>query len=100
MDYGEIKKNDTVKESHFTARYEEGLPPEKKGTRITLSGLRCDSLKASKETIEEALAQNFAVLGSSFKVWVNQVLLEELPSEYEFIYPQTNCETRRVSDRK
>lgn len=87
MDYGEIKKNDTVKESHFTARYEEGLPPEKKGTRITLSGLRCDSLKASKETIEEALAQNFAVLGSSFKVWVNQVLLEELPSEYEFIYP-------------
>lgn len=87
MDYGSIKNRSTVRESTFTARYEEGLASELHGTKVTLTGLRCDSLRASKSTIEEALAQNFAILGSGFQVTVNGEPLEEAPSEYEFIYP-------------
>lgn len=87
MDYGSIKNRSTVRESTFTARYEEGLPSELHGTKVTLTGLRCDSLRASKATIEETLAQNFAILGAGFQVKVNGELLEEQPSEYEFIFP-------------
>ena len=87
MDYGSIKIRSTVRESSFTACYEEGLPSEQHGTRVTLTGLRCDSLRASKATIEEVLAQNFAILGTAFQVQVNDELLEEPPSEYEFVYP-------------
>jgi hypothetical protein len=47
MNYGEIAQQAKVHESFFEAVYHDGLPPETKGTVITLSSLRCDSLKAS-----------------------------------------------------
>lgn len=87
MDYSAIKTHDKVHESMFTARYVEDLPAEDHGTTITLSGLRCDSLKASRETIEETLSQNFAVFGTAFKVKMNDVTVEEWPTQYEFFYP-------------
>ena len=87
MDYSSIKQNDKVHESQFDAKYIENQPLEDHGTTITLSGLRCDSLKASRETIEETLSQNFAIFGDSFKVKMNSYQVEELPTQYEFFYP-------------
>lgn len=88
MDYRVIKANERVNESVFTAKYIEKQALEEQGTTITLSGLRCDSLKASQETIEEILALNFSIFGEAFKVHMNDSPVEELPSEYEFIYPE------------
>ena len=87
MDYSKIKEQDKVHESSFKAEYFDNQPPALKGTRITLSGLRCDSLKASRETIEEAMSQNFAIFDDSFKVSMNGQPVEELPSQYEYVYP-------------
>lgn len=89
MDYRTIKESEHVNQSKFQARYIEDQPIEDRGTTITLSCLRCDSLKASKETIEETLSLNFSVFGDVFKVHLNETRVEELPSEYEFIFPDS-----------
>ena len=89
MDYSKIKQQDKVHESSFEAKYLDDLPLQLQGTRITLSGLRCDSLKASRETIEETMSQNFAIFGESFKISMNGQVVEELPAQFEFIYPPT-----------
>lgn len=57
MDYSEIKKQEKVHESHFAAKYYDEQHTDESGTTITLSGLRCDSLRASELTVRDALAQ-------------------------------------------
>jgi len=92
MDYDVIKQQGLVQSSKFEAEYTVQKPIHEHGTTITLSLLRCDSLKASKATINDSLAQIFCMFGASFEVYLNGELIEEPPSEYEFEYPE-------VSDR-
>lgn len=87
MDYAKIAELSRVDESKFPAAYVDGLDAGDHGTMVTLSSLRCDSLKSKEETIRDILAQNFAVLGDDFKVSLNGVLVSEPESDYEFIYP-------------
>jgi hypothetical protein len=87
MDYGEIKNQEKVHESLFSAQYYDGLPADQCGTTIILSGLRCDSLKATEETVRDVLAQNFAILSDTFEILLNDKKVEESPAEYEFVYP-------------
>jgi hypothetical protein len=87
MDYDLIENNDRVSDSSFQATYHDGMDEQTHGTTITLRGLRCDSLKASEETIRGVLAQNFALLGQAFEVRLNSEPVVEPPAEYEFIYP-------------
>lgn len=87
MDYSEIKKQEKVHESHFAAKYYDEQHTDESGTTITLSGLRCDSLRASELTVRDALAQNFAILSDTFEILLNQEKVEEIPAEYEFVYP-------------
>jgi hypothetical protein len=87
MDYDTIKQQGLVQSSKFDAIYEENQPIDDSGTTIILSRLRCDSLKASEQTINDSLAQNFCMLGETFGVYLNGVLVEEVPAEYEFEYP-------------
>jgi hypothetical protein len=91
MDYSKIKQNEKMHESRFVARYHDGLPTELHGTRITLSGLRCDSLKASRETIAETLSQNFAVFGDAFKIFLGLDRIEETPAQYEYVHPEVSA---------
>lgn len=86
MDYGEIELQSTMDSSVFQATYTEGCPMGDHGTTIILSGLRCDSLKATEDTVRNTLAQNFAILGDSFDVRLNDVQIEEEPAEFEFVY--------------
>jgi len=87
MDYSAIKKNEKVHESFFDAKYDEGLELADHGTRITLSGLRCDSLKASREAVAETLSLNFAIFGDAFKIYLGTERIEEIPAQYEYLYP-------------
>lgn len=87
MDYAKIAEGHRVHESKFPAVYQDGLDLGIHGTVVTLSSLRCDSLKASEETIRDVLAQNFAVLGDDFKIVLNDNLVAEAASDFEFTYP-------------
>lgn len=87
MDYAEIETAQRVDESSFAATYKDPVSPETHGTRIVLSALRCDSLKASEDTVRDILAQNFAMLGETFTVTLNNRVVTEPEAEYEFLYP-------------
>jgi hypothetical protein len=96
MNYGEIEQQEKVHESFFTAVYHDNLPAADKGTVVTLSALRCDSLKASAQTVQDILAQNFAIEGDSFEVFLNATKIEEIPAEFEFYYPESQSGVAQV----
>jgi hypothetical protein len=96
MDYGLIAKQEKVHESYFAAKYHDGLPAGEKGTVVTLTALRCDSLKASAATVQDILAQNFAIQGDSFDVYLNGTKVEEPPAEYEYEYPEGGAGIEKV----
>lgn len=87
MDYSSIKNKDELTEAKFLAEYEENLPTESHYTIITLSQLRCDSLKSSKQAIEETLARTFCILDKNFNIYINDEIVDEPAIEWEFTYP-------------
>ena len=88
MDFDEIKNKESVNEVEFTPEYEFGLDENVQGTTIRLSSLRCDALKASKDSIIKALAQNFLVVSDDFLILLNEEGIEEDIVDYEYIYPE------------
>lgn len=87
MNFDYIKKVEKMGEVKFIPEYEEGLDPEDQGTKIILSGLRCDSLKSKAQTIMGTLAMNFAHFGEDFRITLNVDPVEEEPVDYEFLFP-------------
>lgn len=87
MDYRQIEGEQQLSKNTFQATYLENQPSEAHGTTITLSALRCDSLKATENTVRDVLAQNFAIQGDDFEIALNGNRVVEPPAEYEFIYP-------------
>lgn len=87
MDYRQIENNIQLSKNIFEAVYIESQPIDEQGTTVTLSSLRCDSLKSTEETVRNILAQNFSIQGDDFKVFLNTVEVTEQPGEFEFIYP-------------
>ncbi len=88
MDYREIEGEQQLSKNTFQAEYAENQPTEAHGTAITLSALRCDSLKATEGTVRDVLAQNFAIQGDDFQIFLNGTRVVEPLAEYEFIYPR------------
>lgn len=87
MDYEEIRKKSTASDVTFTPEYIEGLSPDEHGTKVVLSRLRCDAIKAKEPTMRNTLAQNFVILGEAFVVKLNGEKIVEESAEYEFKYP-------------
>ncbi len=87
MDYQKIEATDQLTKAGFDAQYTEELEATEQGTTITLSHLRCDSIKASEESVMEVLAQNFSTQGSDFSVYLNGVKVAEPEAEFEYHYP-------------
>lgn len=87
MDYRQIQGQQHLNQNTFEANYIEDQAIDAHGTTITLSALRCDSLKASEETVRNVLAQNFAIQGDDFQIFLNTVRVVEPPAEFEFVYP-------------
>ena len=71
MDFNEIKQRETVHEVEFETIYKKGLSVDEQGTVITLSRLRCDSMRNSSDAIENIISQNFHVMGEDFKILLN-----------------------------
>ncbi|WP_242416512.1 ATP-binding protein [Sphingomonas panni] len=71
------------------AVYEEGLPLEDSGTTITLSGLKCDSMKFSKEQLEDALANAFyPVRPSQFAIRINGDPIARRTGDVVYVWPE------------
>jgi hypothetical protein len=87
MDFRAIETVAHLGSAQFQAEYIEDQELSSHGTVIVLESLRCDSLKATHTTVRDVLAQNFAIQGSDFSVFLNDEKVEETPAEYEFIYP-------------
>lgn len=87
MDFNSISACESMGEVAFKPTYEDGIDIAEKGTTITLKRLRCDSIRSKSNTLENVLRRNFSQLGDAFSVTLNGNILEELPVDYEFIYP-------------
>lgn len=87
MDYEKIQQCENMGEVTFEPIYEDEIDPNEKGTTVTLSLLRCDSASSRPETIENAIATNFAISGDNFNIFLNGNLIEQPDVEYEFTYP-------------
>lgn len=87
MDYGEIKGNKDLANARFSANYKDGLNVDEHYTIITLSQLRCDSMKSTRETIRNTLSRTFCVLDKDFKVHLNDELIQEMDIDWEFTWP-------------
>jgi hypothetical protein len=88
MDYNIIKAGAEINTVSFEPEYIYNLPNEKQGTKITLSGLRCDSLKSSHDTVYQVLAMNFGILDKDFTLNLNSIKVNEIESEWEYVYPE------------
>lgn len=87
MDYGEIKHNKDLANAKFSAHYTEGQNIEEQYTTITLSQLRCDSMKSTRETICNTLSRTFCILDKGFEIHLNGELVKEVDIDWEFTYP-------------
>lgn len=89
LDYEQIEKAQDLAAIRIPAEYENGLDPDEKGTRITLSGLKADAVKHSIDTITHTLAEAFfGIEPAQMEIRVNgQTVLPPKP-DYEFIYPE------------
>ncbi|RUM92357.1 MAG: hypothetical protein DSZ27_04065 [Thiomicrospira sp.] len=92
MDYGEIKDTNDLSNKKFKATYIEKLNTESQYTKITLSKLRCDSMKSSKNSINRTLARTFLILDKNFKISINNEPVEEEIIEWEYTYPENATE--------
>ncbi len=90
MDYAAIqsKAHTSLEEVAFDLKYHRGKPLEEHGTKVTLSRLRCDSLKSSEATVLQSLAISFGVLGNDFSLRLNGEIVKELESIWEYTYPE------------
>lgn len=71
------------------AEYIEGQPVDAQGTTITLSGLKCDSMKFSLEQLEDALANAFyPVRADEFDIKVNGSPIARRTGNVEYSWPQ------------
>src|SRR3546814_1016495 len=70
------------------AVYEDGLPAEKRGTTITLTGLKADAVRFSVETISNTIRDAFwGIEPSELRIKINGT--EVAPEEpiFAFTYP-------------
>ena len=87
MDYSNFKGEKDLTEPLFEAIY----TPENNDnqyTKITLSQLRCDSMKSSINTINNTLARTFSILDQNFKIKINDKDVQEQEIDWEYTFPE------------
>lgn len=87
MDYAEIQRLEDLGQTRFNAKYIDNQPIDDQYTTITLSNLRCDSMKSSEVAIIETLARTFCIRDKNFNILLNGQVVEDTPIEWEFTFP-------------
>lgn len=97
MDYSNFKGDKDLTEPTFKATY-NAENNQAQYTVITLSQLRCDSMKSSAPSINNTLARTFSILDKNFKITINGAEVKEQEMEWEYTYPEKhNIENMAVS---
>lgn len=67
-------------------RYEDDLPLEEHGTRITLSRLKADAFKSNIKSISDSISNAFfAIRSEDFRIVMNGQSIEQPIPDYEFV---------------
>ena len=84
-----IRHAEDLGEVPIPATYEEGLPADEHGTRITLSSLKSDAVRFSTKVIADAIREAFyGIEASELAIAING---EPLPADdivFEFVFPE------------
>ena len=69
--------------------YIDNQPLDEQGTTLTLLGLKCDSMKFTREQLQETLAEAFfPVLASEFDIKINGTPINRQEPAYEYVWPE------------
>lgn len=84
----DLSQAGSIQDIRIPVTYEDGLPPETKGTRVTLSRLKAEATRDTIDKIRKVIAKSFhAIRPQDFSISLNgEPLSFDLPG-YEFIYP-------------
>lgn len=89
LDDSIIRGAEDVADVEIPASYEDGLPADEHGTRITLSNLKSDAVRFSTDTIADAIREAFwGIEPSELEISINGEVVQPEKIEYEFIYPE------------
>lgn len=84
-----IREAEDLGEVQIPATYEDGLPVEEHGTRITLSSLKSDAVRFSTKVIADAISEAFfGIEPAELAISINDDAVEPEKTEYEFVYPE------------
>jgi hypothetical protein len=84
----ELNHGGSIHDVRVPVAYEDGLDPDKQGTRVTLSRLKADATRDTMDRIRKVVSKSFhAIRPEDFSIEINgEQLAFEVP-EYEFIFP-------------
>lgn len=89
LDDNDIRNAEDLGSIDIPASYEDGLPAEDHGTRITLTGLKSDAVRYSVDTIGNVIREAFfGVEPTELAVEINASPIEPEKPEFAFIYPE------------
>lgn len=84
-----IRHAEDLGEVEIPAVYEDGLPLDERGTRITLSSLKSDAVRFSTKVIADAISEAFyGIEPTELAISINGEPVEPEKIEYEFVYPE------------
>lgn len=88
LDDSTIRHAEDLGSVDIPASYEDNLPSEDHGTKITLTGLKADAVRFSTDTIGNTIRQAFfGIEPDELAIKINDVLVEAEVAEYDFVYP-------------
>ena len=88
LELSALRNMESLAEVTIPAEYIEGLPANEHGTELTLTNLKCDSMKFSEADLVEALAEAFyPVRASEFSIKINGVNIDRTEPEWAFQWP-------------
>lgn len=88
MRYADLATTPDLQKAMLPAEYLSGIPLEDQYTLIELSGLKCDAVRNSVDSIRNTIAEGFfGILPEDFAIRVNGTLVVAEEPTYEFIFP-------------
>lgn len=88
LDDADIRHAEDIGSVLIPAAYEENLPADAHGTRITLSRLKSDAVRFSTEVIGDAIREAFyGIEPEELAIRINGDLVGPERADYEFVYP-------------
>ena len=88
LDDKHIRQAEDVGDVDIPAFYEDGLPTEEHGTRITLTGLKSDAVRYSADTIANSIREAFfGIEPAELAITINDTPVDPKKPDFAYCYP-------------